>query len=55
MSYIKYGNFQFSAVSGYPVPQVSISREYDRDGAGKQIGEKLIIENKLLYHHNPFY
>jgi hypothetical protein len=51
MSYIKYGNFQFSAVSGYPVPQVSISREYDRDGAGKQIGEKLIIglEGQIYY------
>jgi len=43
MSYIKYGSFDFKADSGYPVPQISISTEQDRNGAGKAIGSKTII------------
>jgi hypothetical protein len=43
MSYIKYGNFDFEVKNGYPVPQISLSTEQDRDGAGKSIGSKTIV------------
>lgn len=43
MSYIKYGTFEFNADSGYPVPQISISVDQDRDGAGRAIGQKTIV------------
>lgn len=35
MSYIKYGNFEFKAQNGYPVPQISISNTQDRDSSGR--------------------
>jgi hypothetical protein len=43
MSYIKYGLFNFIADSGYPVPQISISVDQDRDGGGRIIGSKTVV------------
>jgi hypothetical protein len=42
-SYIKYGDFSFKGASGYPVPSISISKEQQRDGAGKAIGATVTI------------
>lgn len=48
-AYIKYGNFSFLANSGYPIPSISISQEYQRDGAGRQIGAtvSIALEGKI--------
>lgn len=43
MAYIKYGSFDFAGASGYPVPQISLSVEQERDGAGKSIGSRTIV------------
>lgn len=50
MSYIKYGTFDFKAGSGYPVPQISISTEQDRNGAGQVIGSKTIVSLEGLIY-----
>jgi len=50
MSYIKYGSFNFIADSGYPVPQISISVDQDRDGAGRAIGSKTVISLEGLVY-----
>lgn len=42
-TYINYGSFSFIADSGYPVPSINISQEYQRDGAGRQIGSTVSI------------
>jgi hypothetical protein len=35
---ISYGSFNFLGNSGYPLPAVSISKDYQRNGAGKTVG-----------------
>lgn len=40
---MKYGDFQFSAKSGYPVPMISIGQDYQRDAAGRCIGQTVNI------------
>jgi len=40
---MKYGDFQFSAKSGYPVPMISIGQDYQRDGAGRCVGATVNI------------
>jgi hypothetical protein len=40
---MNYGNFHFNANSGYPIPSINISQEYQRDGAGRQIGSTVSI------------
>lgn len=50
-SFVKYGSFTLSGskqqnspnLGGYPTPQLSIALENDRDGAGKVLGGKYII------------
>jgi hypothetical protein len=42
-AYINYGSFNFIADSGYPVPSINISQEYQRDNAGRQIGATVSI------------
>jgi hypothetical protein len=46
---ISYNNFSFSGVSGYPVPAVSISQEFQRDGGGRHIGTtaSIVLEGKI--------
>jgi hypothetical protein len=48
-AFIKYGSFEFIGNSGYPVPSISISQEYQRDGAGRQIGltASINLEGKI--------
>lgn len=41
--YMKYRNFSFVGSNGYPIPQVSISKEFDRDGAGRIIGSSSTV------------
>lgn len=41
--YMYYGNFQFKPQDGYPIPQVSLSKEFDRDQGGRIIGSKTIV------------
>jgi hypothetical protein len=38
-AFVTYGSFNFLGDKGYPVPFVSISKDYQRNGAGKTIGE----------------
>lgn len=40
---IKYGSFDFKGTDGYPVPMASLSKEFDRDPAGRIIGAKTIV------------
>lgn len=40
---IRYGDFTFSATSGFPVPSISISKDFQRDAAGKIFGASLNI------------
>jgi len=49
-AYVKYGSFSFEGTSGYPVPLVSISKDYQRNGAGKTIGAttSVTLEGKLF-------
>ena len=50
-AFVKYGSFTLSGakqasspnLGGYPTPQVSMSLETDRDGAGKALGSKYIL------------
>jgi len=42
-SYMRYGPFKFEANSGYPIPFISISQDYQRDGGGRQIGSTATI------------
>jgi len=42
-AYIKYGDFSFKGISGYPVPSISISKEQQRDGGGRSIGAIVTI------------
>ena len=46
---ISYNNWSFSGPSGYPVPAVSISQEFQRDGAGRHIGTtaSITLEGKI--------
>lgn len=39
---IKYGSFEFLGNNGYPVPLVSLNKEFDRDPVGRIIGGKTI-------------
>jgi len=41
--YMFYGNFKIDPSSGYPIPQISLSKEFDRDQAGRIIGSKTIV------------
>lgn len=50
-SYIQYGNYEFDPTQGRPVPQISISNEQERDGAGKAIGLKTIISLEGVVCH----
>lgn len=49
-AFIRYGNFSFSGVSGYPLPAISISKDYQRNGAGKLVGAttSVNLEGKLF-------
>jgi hypothetical protein len=51
---ISYGTFQFKATSGYPVPLISISQDFQRNAAGKEIGATLTInlEGKIVVPFN---
>jgi hypothetical protein len=46
---ISYNNWAFVASSGYPVPAVSISQEFQRDGGGRHIGTtaSITLEGKI--------
>lgn len=48
---VNYGNFIFSAASGYPSPMVTISKETQRDGAGRAIGNttNITLEGKIFH------
>lgn len=48
-AFIQYGSFSFSGVSGYPVPSIGISRDQQRDGAGRPIGAlvSISLEGKI--------
>ena len=50
LSYQTTGTFNFLGSGGYPVPAISISQEYQRDGAGRQIGITvgINIEGKIF-------
>lgn len=47
---MKYGDFQFSAESGYPVPMISIGQDYQRDAAGRCIGQtaNITLEGQIF-------
>lgn len=47
---VSYGNFQFLNTSGYTVPLVSISTDYQRNGAGQTIGgtNNINLEGKII-------
>jgi hypothetical protein len=49
-AFVKYGSFSFAGASGYPVPMVSISKEYQRNGAGRTIGAttSVTLEGQLF-------
>jgi len=49
-AFLSYGSFSFSGISGYPIPSISISKEYQRNGAGKTIGAttSVNLEGKLF-------
>jgi len=49
-AFVKYGSFSFQGASGYPVPSVSISKEYQRNGAGRTIGAttSVTLEGQLF-------
>lgn len=42
-TFVKYGNFSFSGSSGYPVPQISMSLEVDRDNTGRSLSARNVI------------
>lgn len=47
---VKYGNFKFIGNNGFPSPLITISKEYTRDGGGRQIGSTINIslEGKIF-------
>lgn len=47
---VKYGSFYFDPISGYPVPQVSISQNINRSSAGVVIGyESTVTLEGIIY------
>jgi hypothetical protein len=47
---IQYGNFWFDPISGFPVPQVSISQNVNRSSAGVVIGyESSVTLEGIIY------
>ena len=49
---IKYGTFDFKGDQGYPVPMASLSKEFDRDPAGRIIGGKTIVTLEGVIFNN---
>jgi len=47
-----YGAFKFDPGMGFPVPQVSISKEFDRDQAGRLIGGRTIVSLEGVIYNN---
>jgi hypothetical protein len=48
---VNYGIFIFNAASGYPSPMITISKETQRDGAGRSIGNttNITLEGKIFH------
>jgi hypothetical protein len=46
---ISYNGWSFAGTGGYPVPAVSISQEFQRDGGGRHIGTtaSIVLEGKI--------
>jgi hypothetical protein len=47
---VKYGDFKFIGQSGFPSPLINVSKDFQRDGAGRQIGATINIslEGKIF-------
>jgi hypothetical protein len=50
--FMTYGSFKFSPSDGYPIPQVSLSKEFDRDQAGRIIGGRTIVSLEGVIYNN---